>query len=141
MNQSLEVPEVKGFLASIPILANPSWSPHFLTGKSFQAKGAPLEEVLRLPAIKLIHIDTTEQVFERERDSFLRMKQRLLNDQAYLDRYVAIINGNVADSDTDKSVLVERVYTKFGYIPLYIGKVTNEQKRYRRLPSPRRIRR
>lgn len=70
---------------------------------------------------------SSEQIFERERDNFLKLKEELLHNQAYLNKYVAIINGKVADSDNDESVLVERVYKRYGYIPLYIGKVTQEQ--------------
>jgi hypothetical protein len=84
-------------------------------------------------------VSPSEQIFEREKDIFLQIKPKLLNDKDYSNKFVAIINGKIADSDSDRSALVERVYSRFGYIPLYIGQVTTTQKRYRRLPSPRRV--
>lgn len=81
---------------------------------------------------------TPEQIVARERSAFLEMKPRLLGSAEYPNKFVAIINGTPVDSDNDKGALVERIYATRGYIPVFIGKVTEEQKRYRRLPSPRR---
>ncbi len=110
--------------------------PMILKAIDLSGRSTP-NEIRVLTALKLA--STSEQIFEREKDNFLKLKDELLHNQAYLNKYVAIINGKVADSDNDKSVLVERIYANYGYIPVYVGQVAAEQKRYRRLPSPRRV--
>ena len=82
-------------------------------------------------------ISASDQIFDRNKNSFVKLKEELLRDEAYVNKFVAIIDGKIVDSDYDRSALVERVYAKCGYLQLFIGKVT-KQKRYRRLPSPRR---
>jgi hypothetical protein len=82
-------------------------------------------------------ISASEQIFEKNRDSFLTMKETLLLNRDYVNKFVAVIDGKIADSDYDRSALAERVYTRYGYIQLFIGKV-EQQKRYKELPSPER---
>lgn len=78
-----------------------------------------------------------DQIFEREKNSFAKLKETLLNDPNYLNKYIAVVGGKVVDSDYDDSVLAERVYKMFGYIPLFIGKITRKE-RVVELPSPER---
>jgi len=78
-----------------------------------------------------------EEIFEKERSAFLKLKKKLIEDPNYSDRYVAIVGGSVVDTDRDKIILAKRVYSKHGYIPMYIGKVT-EKERILEYPSPER---
>ena len=78
-----------------------------------------------------------EEIFEKERSAFLKLKKKLIEDPNYSDRYVAIVGGSVIDTDRDKIILAKRVYSKHGYIPMYIGKVT-EKERILEYPSPER---
>lgn len=78
-----------------------------------------------------------EQIFERNKNSFNRFKETLLYNKDYANKFIAIIDGKIVDSDYDRSELAERVYTDYGYVPLFIGKVV-KQRRYRELPSPER---
>jgi hypothetical protein len=84
-------------------------------------------------------ISALDQVFEKNRNSFLKLKEALLSEKDYVNKFIAIIDGEIVDSDYDRSTLAERVYARCGYVQLFIGKVT-KQKRYRHLPSPRRVR-
>lgn len=80
-------------------------------------------------------LSPSDQTFEREKKSFAELKETLLTDPNYLNKYVALVKGRVVDTDYDDSILAERVYKKFGYIPLFIGKITRED-RVVELPSP-----
>jgi len=78
-----------------------------------------------------------EEIFEKERASFFKMKKKLIGDPNYSDKYVAVVRGKIVDTDRDKILLARRVYSKHGYIPMYIGKVT-ETERTLEYPSPER---
>jgi len=58
----------------------------------------------------------------------------------YEGKYVAVLNGQVVDSDTDERALVQRVYQKFGYQPLYVQLVTLGSLPVYRLMSPQVVR-
>jgi hypothetical protein len=73
--------------------------------------------------------------WESERASFLNMFPTLL--KTFRDQWVAIHNGEVVDSGEDKIPLALRVYSKIGYTPIYIGRVSSEPLDQIRIPSPR----
>ncbi|WXG39452.1 MAG: DUF5678 domain-containing protein [Candidatus Freyarchaeum deiterrae] len=82
------------------------------------------------------NVDTSLQNIEKERLAFEKMQETgLLNK--YKGKYVAILNEKVIDSDEDKIRLAKRVYTKYGYLPIYMDKVNG--KKPARLPAPRRL--
>jgi hypothetical protein len=83
-------------------------------------------------------ISDSEQIFEKNRNSFLKLKETLLQNKEYANKFVAIIEGEIVDSDYDRSKLAERVYARYGYVHLFMGKVV-KQKRFRELPSPERV--
>lgn len=93
---------------------------------------------LKAPELKVLSISASEQIFDRNKNSFVKFKEKLLHEKAYVNKFIAIIDGKIVDSDYDRSALAERVYTKRGYVQLFIGQVT-KQKRYRELPSPERV--
>ncbi|MCD6443587.1 hypothetical protein J7L70_01115 [Candidatus Bathyarchaeota archaeon] len=64
---------------------------------------------------------------EEERGAFLKAKSRLLRDDQYRGKYVAVFKGKVVDCDEDKARLARRVYKKYGYIPIYIDRVIPEE--------------
>jgi antitoxin (DNA-binding transcriptional repressor) of toxin-antitoxin stability system len=72
------------------------------------------------------------EAFERERAAFERLKPELL--KTHLGQFVAIVNEQVVDVDTDRVKLVLRVYDRFGYRPIYVQLVEEHLPR-RRLPS------
>lgn len=81
---------------------------------------------------------TGEQIFEKEIEAYLLMEQELLRNPKYANKYVAIHNGQIVDFDSDRVALADRVYAKYGYIPILIKKVETE--RYTRFYSSRRPR-
>ncbi len=76
------------------------------------------------------------KVFERERAAFLRLKPKLLETHRGL--WVAIVDEQVVDSDSDSRTLARRVYAKFGYVPAYIQLVSEEMPSAE-LPSPEEV--
>ena len=73
-----------------------------------------------------------DEAFERERAAFERLKPELL--KTHRGKFVAVVNEQVVDMDTDRVKLVLRVYDRFGYRPIYVQRVEEYPPR-RRLPS------
>lgn len=84
-------------------------------------------------------MSSPDRIVDREKNVFLKIKSKLLSNEVYANKFVAVVDGEIVDSDIDRSALVERIYSRFGYIPFYVGQVTTTQKKPRRLPSPRRV--
>ena len=85
------------------------------------------------PALEETHHDMER--FERERETFPRIKNDLLERETYVGEFVAIHEGQVVDHDRDIIELSQRVYARYGYVPIYIDKVEREEKVIE-LPSP-----
>jgi hypothetical protein len=73
--------------------------------------------------------------FEREYRAFWLMLPQLLKTHRNL--YVAVHDGQLVDSDADNIALALRVYAKIGYIPIYVGLVTDEPQPLARIPYRR----
>jgi len=72
--------------------------------------------------------------WEAERAAFWRLLPTLL--QTHAGRYVAVYQGQVVDQGEDEIELGMRVYQKVGYVPIYVGLVSEERKLVR-IPTPR----
>jgi hypothetical protein len=72
---------------------------------------------------------------EEEREAFLKIRDKLMQDPNYNGKYVAILQGAIVGCDEEKEKLAENVYTKYGYVPIYIDKVAPSEKRLE-IPSP-----
>lgn len=69
-----------------------------------------------------------------ERKLYEDKKEKYLKD--YEGKYIALQNEVVLDSDLEFSKIAERVYSKYGYKPIFMPFVTKEE-RTLRLRSPR----
>ncbi len=78
------------------------------------------------------------EAFERERQAYDRLEKSLL--KKYRGLYVAIRGGQVVDSDADEITLVQRVYERLGYGPMYVRQV-GAPLPTRRILSPKVVRR
>ncbi|RME43215.1 MAG: type II toxin-antitoxin system Phd/YefM family antitoxin [Chloroflexi bacterium] len=74
-----------------------------------------------------------ERLLHKEIAAFERMKPDLLN--THKGKQVAILNGQVVDSDEDKRALAKRVYAKYGYRTILMTEV-RESPRVYRIDSP-----
>jgi len=90
-------------------------------------------EILPAPVINVP--PRNDDKWERERSAF----QRLLPDLMTTSRgkYVAIHEESVVETGDSSAETAQRAYAKFGYIPIFIGLVSNQGPRIVRFPSPR----
>ncbi|MCQ5363342.1 MAG: hypothetical protein NO482_08095 [Candidatus Methanomethylicia archaeon] len=72
---------------------------------------------------------------EEEREAFLKIRDKLVQDPNYNGKYVAILQGAIVGCDEEKGRLAENVYRKYGYIPIYIDRVAPDERRLE-IPSP-----
>jgi len=79
-----------------------------------------------------------EAKFASERQAFWAMHAQLVS--MYEGKYVAVLHGQVVDSDGDERALVQRVYQKLGYQPMYVQLVTLGSRPVHRLVSPQVVR-
>lgn len=75
---------------------------------------------------------------QREREAFETMKPELL--QKYAGQFVAILDSQLWDADSDKRALAKRVYARFGYRTLLMTEVRKRRRVYH-FDSPERVRR
>ena len=69
--------------------------------------------------------------FEREQQALERLKPELL--RACQGQWVAIYQGKVVEVGQDRSQVLDSVYNRFGYVPVYVQRV-EEQPRVYKLP-------
>jgi len=72
---------------------------------------------------------------EEEREAFNRVRDKLIRDPNYSGKYVAFFQGAIVGCDDDKGRLVQNVYERYGYIPVYIDRVAAGERRVE-VPSP-----
>ncbi len=94
-----------------------------------------MSEVETLPAPLIQPPSGSDGKWEREYREFLRLRATLLN--TYLGKYVAIHEGKVVESGDDQISVALRAYAKCGYVPLYVGLVSDAAAAPLRVPSPR----
>jgi hypothetical protein len=96
-----------------------------------------MSDATALPAPDLSRRDAARDDWDGERRAFLRLLPTLL--ATHRGRYVAVHQGRVIDDGPDQVELAKRVYAEVGYVPIYVGLVTDEPPRPARIPSPRRL--
>jgi len=69
--------------------------------------------------------------FEREQQAFECLKPELL--RTHRGQWVAIYQGKVVEVGEDQSQVLDRVYDRFGYVPVYV-QLVEEQLRVYKLP-------
>src|SRR4051812_40628661 len=76
----------------------------------------------------------TEDKWRREQLAFGRLLPSLLN--SLRDEYVAIHEGQVVEHGSDKLSVADRAYARFGYVPIFVSRVTDEPIAPERIASP-----
>jgi hypothetical protein len=76
-----------------------------------------------------------EAKWRGEQESFRRQLPDLL--KTHRGQYVAIHEGRVLESGADKLEVAGRAYARCGYVPVYVGLVTDQPIPASRMPSPR----
>jgi hypothetical protein len=88
-------------------------------------------DILPAPVINVPKRD--DDKWERERSAFYRLLPNLLTTNR--GKYVAIHEESVVEVGDSSLETAQRAYAKFGYIPIYIGLVSEQGPRVVRLPS------
>lgn len=70
---------------------------------------------------------------EKEQANYLKKKDELV--AKYNGKYIALVNGEVKDSDDTFSDLAKRVYSKFGYREIFMTLVTKEKSPHKLSPK------
>lgn len=90
-------------------------------------------EVLPAPEVGVFVAGASK--WEQERSAYWRLLPTLVSK--YRDQYVAIHEGQVVDSGANQVEVALRAYRRFGYVPIYVGRVSDQPLRTLRVPSPR----
>ena len=96
-------------------------------------------EPVTLPAPVIPEAAPPRTKWEREYEAFKRLLPQLL--PSYRGQYVAIHDERVVDSDPDEIALIQRVHSRYGYVPIHVDKVNDQPPRPERLPHYREYRR
>jgi hypothetical protein len=117
------------------------FSMQIIRKKGFRKKNEVIEQLIRDYIKSESQYDVSKAMldFEEEKSAFEKIRDSLAKDESYRGKYVAIMQGKVIDSDPDKVKLVERIYKKQGYVPLFIGFVGHQKPV--EVPSPELLRR
>jgi hypothetical protein len=94
-----------------------------------------MNDVDTLPPPDLRSEPTISAAWEGERRAFLRLLPSLLT--THEGQYVAVYHGGVIAEGQDQVEVAKLAYSRAGYVPIYVGLVTDERSRPVRLPSPR----
>ena len=98
-----------------------------------------MDSVTILPAPEIGATMAQQSPWERERGAFFQLLPSLL--ETHPGRYVAVHDGAVIASGSDRISVALDAYQRVGYVPLYVGFVGEAPRRWVRLPSPRVLRR
>jgi hypothetical protein len=94
-----------------------------------------MSDMTTLPAPDLSLKEATHAAWEEEQRAFLRLLPTLL--ATHRGRYVAVHHGCVIAEGPEQVEVAKQAYARAGYVPIYVGLVTEEPSRPVRLPSPR----
>ncbi len=94
-----------------------------------------MSEVIEYPAPDLSLAQALETAWERERRAFWNLMPELR--RTHYGQYVAIHDGKVVATGSERVPVAMEAYLRVGYLPLYLGHVTDEPPRPARIPSPR----
>jgi len=94
-----------------------------------------MSEVITYPAPDLSLVTPPESAWERERRAFRELLPALR--ATHDGQYVAIKDGKVVASGSDRVAVALEAYSRVGYGPLYLGHVTDSPPPRVRIPSPR----
>ncbi|MBI5144056.1 MAG: hypothetical protein HZA30_03190 [Candidatus Omnitrophica bacterium] len=114
-----------------------------------------LPTVVFQPEVEVLPISPFEDLFEKKTAELTESESFVLPDheilimakkyyeenretllKKYRDKFIAIFNNEVVDSDKNFSKLASRVYKKFGYQTIYMPFITAKEKIVK-IPSPR----
>jgi hypothetical protein len=97
-----------------------------------------MSELHTLPAPDLSRTNGINDTWEEEHRAFLRLLPTLLATDR--GQYVAVHKAAVVAAGPDQIDVAKEAYARAGYVPIYVGLVTNDPQVPVRLPSPKVLR-
>jgi hypothetical protein len=94
-----------------------------------------MSDVTTLPAPDLSLKDAVNVSWEEQRRTFFRLLPTLLATRR--GQFVAVHDGRVIAEGSDQVEVAKQAYAQVGYVPIYVGMVSEEPPRPVRIPSPR----
>ena len=94
-----------------------------------------MSDATTFPAPDLTLGESNITTWERERRAFFGLLPTLL--ATHRGQYVAVHHGSVVAEGPDEVEVAMQAYRRVGYVPLYVGLISDEPPRPVRLPSPR----
>ena len=94
-----------------------------------------MNETQALPAPQLAPDQNRQSKWDEEYRAFLRLKPVLMAQHS--GKYVAVHDGKVVGEGDDQVEVALQAYDQIGYVPIYVGLVSNEPQPIVRVPSPR----
>ena len=91
-----------------------------------------MSQIDTIPAPRLPSLPEGKWHFEKR--AFHRLLPGLLS--SLKGKFVAIHEGQVVESGTDKLEVAGRAYARFGYVPIFVSLVTDAPTPLVRIPSP-----
>jgi hypothetical protein len=93
-----------------------------------------MPETQILPAPSIPVIPPTASKWETEHRAFLQLLPSLMSTHRH--KYVAVHQGSVVEFGDDQTRVALAAYAKHGYVPIYVGLVTDEPSLTAQIPSP-----
>jgi hypothetical protein len=94
-----------------------------------------MNQVDIIPAPEISELVIPQSKWDREHREFLRLLPTLL--PTHRGQYVAIHDGKVVGSGEDQIKVALRAYSEWGYVPIFVGLVTDSPQAVARVASPR----
>ncbi len=94
-----------------------------------------MDDIVTLPAPDLAPTTKTSDAWETEHRAFLRLLPALL--ATHEGQYITVYQGRVIAEGRDQVEVAKQAYAQAGYVPIYVGLVTQEHSAPARIPSPR----
>jgi hypothetical protein len=91
----------------------------------------PSTETLPAPDLS----GNNDDPWRREQRTFHRLLPELL--RTHREQFVAIYGGQVVGSGDDKLEVARQAYARFGYVPIFVSRVSDVPVAPVRIPSPR----
>ena len=92
-------------------------------------------ETTAMPAPEIYSVAFSNTKWDREYREFLRLLPSLL--LTHRGKFVAIHDGRVVETGDDHARVALDAYARWGYVPMYVGLVTDAPQPVVRIASPR----
>jgi hypothetical protein len=96
-----------------------------------------VSETPTYPAPDLSVVESDQNDWARERRAFKSLLPSLM--ATHRGRYVAIHHGKVVAEGADKATVALEAYTREGYVPIFVGQVSDAIPEPVRIRSPRNL--